>query len=362
MRDYSSVNNELYDLGLADGRALGFEESVCEMLSLYLRQFGQGKFGALPFILRTRLQALELALARPQLERLASELPESHGWEALLADVTIPSERPPLPAYVVPWDNDNDPIAPALDESMVLNGPKGHMIVHTRFQRHYQENVDELIANERFQAQAKAKANYPVTTVVILMRKEADGPKFQNPPEGLIAGMRRLWEEPVEVMLSNAIMAPYTPFAKFEPPELASVFRRMEEAFVKHAKQNPEMLDTFRLLAYLSAGMRYPVAEVKTALGELLPLYADLPLVVKTRSQGFHMGRAEAQEAGALQGMRLWIRKFGGARFGTLPEKYVPRVEGANTRERLGSWCVGLLLNANWKGVFDDRPGKRKRK
>src|SRR5205823_11174595 len=122
-----------------------------------------------------------------------------------------------------------------------------------------------------------ARTRLPVHSLVILLRREADGPALigelaYRSPAGR-GGLRfefdvvRLWERPVEMILSGGVgTLPLAPLADVLPEALPAVIARMDERLA--AEPAPQQAELWAA-TYILMGLRYPADIAARVLREV---------------------------------------------------------------------------------------------
>ena len=170
----SSTCRAVEEAGRTPGRAYGLAESMARELALLLQRQGKQKFGSADAAGQATLDGLTQAFAVGQLEELADRLVTASGWTEWLAGVVVPPPAPGLPDYTKDLDIDFEPSGPSIDTHMVATMKGGgEMLIHLRFQKWYQPDLDRHLFEES--RKLERKSGQKVMVFVFLMWPPAEG-------------------------------------------------------------------------------------------------------------------------------------------------------------------------------------------
>ncbi|MFN0073481.1 MAG: hypothetical protein ACKVVP_18525 [Chloroflexota bacterium] len=121
----------------------------------------------------------------------------------------------------------------------------------------------------------------PVVSVLVLLRREADGPSMRGLWESIgPAGpgrhrfefpVIRLWDEPVERLLHGPLgLLPLAPVAAVEPAALEDVVQTVQQRI--HAEAEPSRRRELEVVTFSLMGLRYPAELVS----QLFPGVRDM--------------------------------------------------------------------------------------
>ncbi len=218
--NHSSTCRAVQGAGEAEGRAYGLAEARSRTLARLLKSQAKQCFGGTDPAGRATLDSLAQAFACDELEELADSLVKASGWSEWLAGVFEPPPAPGLPDYTKDVEIDFEPSGPSIDSHMKVTFHGGREgIVHLRFQKIYQPDLDRHLFEET--AKLERKFGQEVIVCVILMWPPAEGPgttgRFEQRDEkGKVKRvftytLRRAWEIPPEELtqtVGTMLMAP----------------------------------------------------------------------------------------------------------------------------------------------------------
>jgi predicted transposase YdaD len=193
-------------------------------------------------------------------------------------------------------------------------------IVHVEFQSGDSSNLP--IRLQRYNILAHYRHGMPVQTVVVLLRREADGPQItgllqHRLPDGLLYhefryNVVRVWERPVEEILAGELATlPLAPIAQVPTGELPRVIQLMDDRIGREARpaERPELWTA----TFLLMGLVYPeslavdLLQGKSYMTESSTYQAILR---EGRAEGKAEGKAEGRTEEAKRMLLLLGREY----------------------------------------------------
>ncbi len=204
----------------------------------------------------------------------------------------------------------------------------------------------------RYNALACTRYRLPVQSVVILLRKEADGPAMSGVVHYKVPGgtgelyfkykVVRVWEKSVEEVLQGDLATlPLAPLANVSLKQLPAVIRRMEARIEREA--GVEDAATFWTATLLLLGLRFKRGTVV----ELLKGVQGL-----NESDTYLMILEEGEARGEVRGERTILLRMGEKRFGPPSEQTVAALEAIQSPEALVELGLRLLEVESWSELL----------
>lgn len=199
------------------------------------------------------------------------------------------------------------------------------------------------------------RTKLPVRTVVVLLRREADGRVMREPfvrryedgePYNTFQfRVVRLWEEPVERYLEGCLSAlPLAPLCAVSENELPGVVRRMQERIEGESGDE----GTLWTATYLLMGVRYKSALIQNLLKGVRRMKDSV-----TYQEIIEEGKAEGEAIGAVKGERNLILLQGGKRFGEPSAVTLATLQRVTSPAELERLALRLLEVESWSELFD---------
>lgn len=210
-------------------------------------------------------------------------------------------------------NSDLSTITTESDKLIRVTRPRPYLS-HLELQSKYKFDVPDRTL--RYNVLSKYRHQLPVISILVLLRREADGPNItgellyrlddEEPYLRFRYRVGRVWEKPVEEVLSGGVgTLPLAPLSDVSPDELPAVVRRMEERISQEA--TPQEAAQLWTATYVLMGLRY-TSEFAAKLLEGVRAMEDSVTYQAILAKGRDGGRAE--EARALL-FRLGNKRFG---------------------------------------------------
>jgi hypothetical protein len=354
----SSTCRAVDEAGRTAGRDYGLTEAVSGELVRLLKSQARQKFGGPDPAGQATLDGLALAFARDTLEDLAERLLTAPSWSEWLAGVVVPPPGPGLPDYTKDVEIDFEPSGPSIDTHMIaaMEGG-GEVVIHLRFQKWYQENLDKHLFDETQKLERRHRKK--VMVFVFVLWPPAEGPGMTGRYEGRDAGgkvkrftytIRRAWEmEPEEVTQTpgTMLLAPLSKGAKQRMPEIVRMIKDGLERSGTEAKNREAVWDA----VYWSMGLICDLDEAHRALGDLLPIIHGSHYYLAAKGQAFLEAYSAAQGEGRLAAGRALVLRQATRRFGELPGA-ADTLAAVTTREQLEALAQRVLTADSWPALL----------
>jgi hypothetical protein len=355
----SSTCRAVEDAGHTAGRAYGLAESTARALARLLNLQAKQQFGSTDPAGRATLDALAQAFACDRLEELAERLVTASSWSEWLAGVVAPPPAPGLPDYTKNLEIDFEPSGPSIDlHAKVGMRGGGEGIVHMRFQKWYQPDLDRHLFEESRKVERRF-GKMPIV-LVFLMWPPAEGPGMTGryrvrDAKGKIQDsftytIKRAWEmTPEEVTDSpgTMILAPLTKGAKQRMPEIVQMVKKGLEQSRPDAKTREMVWDSF----YWSMGLICDLDEAHRALGDILPLIYQSQNYLSAKGQAFVDAYSAAQSEGPPAAARALVLRQATRRFSELPGA-ADTLAAITTQEELEALAQRVLTAADWASLL----------
>jgi predicted transposase YdaD len=244
-------------------------------------------------------------------------------------------------------DADLSTITTEADKILWIQEP-APWIVHVEFQSSY--NSDLPLRVQRYNILAHYRHGLPVQSVVVLLRRDSDGPRLtgllqHRLPDGLLYhefryNVVRVWERRVEEILAGDLATlPLAPIARVSVEELPRIIQRMDERIERAASpaERPDLWAT----AFLLMGLIYPEGLANTLL------------------QGkSHMKESSTYQAILRQGKaeeaRRMLLLLGRDFLGPPAQEFEARVEAMIDVEQIEELSKRLRSASSWEELFDE--------
>lgn len=228
-------------------------------------------------------------------------------------------------------------------------------LVHLEFQASYNLTMGERLL--RYHVLLRYRHGLPVRSIVLLLRREADGPGLSGV---LRSGTEtehdllhfhyrvvRVYEQPVEAVLAGGLAT--LPLADVSAVALPEVVRRMEERIAREAPDaQAGMLWT---AAYVLMGLKYPIALTAQLLKGVRQMKESV-----TYQAILEEGRAEGEARGEARGKaeeaRSLLLRLGRKRFGPPDTAAGVSIAAIDSVERLEHLAERLLEVESWQELL----------
>lgn len=168
-----------------------------------------------------------------------------------------------------------------------------------------------------------------VRTVVLLLRREADGAhlsgvyrqRFADEPEDYVIfryRVVRVWQVPVEALLTGGLgTLPLAPLTDEAAPRLEEVVRRIDQRV--RVETPPEVADKLRLASLILMGLRYAseqALELWKGVTQMEESTTYQYILEQGKKRGRDEGRAEGRAQGRAEEARKLLLKLGAKHLG----------------------------------------------
>ncbi|HEY3244011.1 MAG TPA: hypothetical protein VGM03_11750 [Phycisphaerae bacterium] len=238
-------------------------------------------------------------------------------------------------------------------------------LAHFEFQSTYETDLDERVL--RYNALLFCRYLLPVQSVVVLLRREAEGPEVTGTAGYMVADgagslafryqFVRVWHKPAEEVLRGGLgTLPLAPLAQVDP-EASQVIRRMGERIAREA--SPGEAGIIWTTTYLLMGLRYQRGLIdkllrgvrgmreSTTYREIFEEGESVGL-----SRGLSKGEAVGLSKGELAEARRLLLLVGGKHFGPPDPQTVAAIQAVNSLERLETLHARILDAASWQELL----------
>jgi hypothetical protein len=355
----SSTCRAVQEAGAAEGRAYGLAEARARALARLLSRQAKQKFGSADTAGRATLDGLAQAFASDPLEELGERLISASSWAEWLAGVVVPPPAPGLPEHTKDLEIDLEPSGPSIDVHMEVGKiGGGNAIIHLRFQKWYQPDLDRHLFEES--RKLERKFGMMPMVFVFLMWPPAEGPGMTGRFELLDANgkvlrlftytIRRAWEitpEEVTKQVGTMLLAPLTKDSKQRMPEIVQMVKNGLDRNKADAKTRDMVWET----VYWSMGLICDLEEAHRALGDMLPVIHRSRNYLAAKGQAFPDAYSPAQVEGPLLAGRALLLRQATRRFGEIPGA-AETLTAITALDELDRLAQRVLTAADWPSVM----------
>jgi hypothetical protein len=239
------------------------------------------------------------------------------------------------------------------DKLLRIGGPRP-WIAHTEFEASYKP--DAPLKGLRYNVLARCRHALPVQTIFVLLRPEADGPRFtgtleEELPDGtgylsFRYNVVRIWElRAAEILAGDLATLPLAPIARVSDEELPAVIRRVGER-IEHEASPDEARDLWTA-TFLLAGLTHPRGLLKT-------LFEGVHQMKESSAYQLILeeGREEGREQGMILATRQTLLRQGRKRFGPPDAETEATIESIAALDRLQYLADRLLDVTSWEELI----------
>ena len=195
----------------------------------------------------------------------------------------------------------------------------------------------------------------PVMSIVVLLRKAADGPEMTGVVTDRIPGAERylefhyrvvrVWEEPVEKMLEGGLgTLPLAVLADTSSVAMPEVVRKMDARISEEA--SPADAGVLWSATYILMGLRYPAAVATELLKGVRKMQS---------STTYQAILAEGEAKGRSEEARALVFKQGSKRFGPPTPEAQRRLTALRSLHRIEKLAERLLDVASWDELLQGK-------
>jgi predicted transposase YdaD len=233
-------------------------------------------------------------------------------------------------------------------------------IVHVEFQSSYDSELPLRV--QRYNILAHYRHGLPVQSVVVLLRKEADGPPLtgllqHRLPDGLLYhefryNVVKVWERPVEEILAGDLATlPLAPIARVSAGELPRIIQLMDERIEREA--SPAERPDLWAATFLLMGLIYPDGLADTLL-QGKSFMRDSSTYQAILREGKAEGIAEGIALGKAEEAKRLLLFAGRELLGPPAPRFEVRVEEMTDVEQLEERFRRLRGVSSWEELFDE--------
>jgi predicted transposase YdaD len=249
-------------------------------------------------------------------------------------------------------DADLSTLLAAADKVVRIEGAAPRL-VHVEVQSGYDPTLPARML--QYNVLLHRRHGLPVASVVVLLRRQADGPALSGRLEVAWDGapyltfayrVVRAWTLPVEDVLAGGLgTLPLAPLADVAQDRLPTLLRRMDDRF--RAEAAAREVNDFWTATYVLAALRYR-AEVLRMIESLRRAMRDSWAYQEIVEEG----RVEGLAAGRAEGARLTLLRIGTRRLGRPSAATVAALEATSDVEHIERMAERVLDAATWDEVL----------
>jgi predicted transposase YdaD len=242
-------------------------------------------------------------------------------------------------------DADLSTVTAGADKLLRVEDPEP-LLLHLELQAGYEVDLDRRVL--KYNVLAYDRHRLPVDSILVLLRREADGPHVTGQVQYQSARRRssltfsydliRIWQQPVDSILSGGLgTLPLAPLADVPRAQLPRVIRRLDERLTNEA--SPAEAAKLWTSTYILMGLRYPPDRVSQLLQGVQAMRES-----STYQAILEEGRAE-------EARRLLLLQ-GHDRFGPPSSETRAAIETISSVERLEQLARRLLRASTWEELL----------
>jgi hypothetical protein len=356
----SSTCRDVEEAGKAAGCEYGLTEATAETYARLLNRQARQKFGCADADGRRMLDGLAEGFACARLEELADRLLTGSSWASWLDGVVVPPRAPGLPEYSKNLEMDFERSGPSIDTHMKVGLKSGgDSIVHLRFQKWYQPDLDRHLFEESCKIERKF-GKMPMV-VVFLMWPPAEGPgttgRFEerdanNKVKRIFTyNIRKAWEiEPEEATttIGTMLLAPLTRDSRRRMPEVVQMVKKGLDQCRADAETRSAVWDA----VYWSMGLICSLDEAHRALGDMLRIIQSSTHYLAAKGHAFVDAYTVAQRVdGPLAAARGLVLRQAIGRFGPSPDAEAALAAVTDMSE-LEKHALRVLIAPDWASLL----------
>ena len=211
---------------------------------------------------------------------------------------------------------------------------------------------------QRYNILAHYRHGLTVQSVVVLLRREADGPELtgllqHRLPDGLLYhefryNVVKVWERPVEEILAGDLATlPLAPIARVSAGELPRIIKLMDERIEREA--SPAERPDLWAATFLLMGLIYPDGLANTLLqGKSFMRESS------TYQAILREGRAEGKAEGKAEEARRMLLLFGREHLGPPAPEFEAKVEAMIVVGQIEELTKRSRVVSTWEELFDE--------
>jgi predicted transposase YdaD len=252
-------------------------------------------------------------------------------------------------------DADLSTITSEADKVFRVGGRQPWM-VHVEFMSG--RDPDLALRVQRYNILIRCRHRLPVQSIVVLLRRAADGPRLSGEledrlPSGALYhhfryNVVRIWEQPVNEILAGSIATlPLAPIARVSSLELPGVIKRMQERLETEAK--PYEIQDLWASAYILMGLIYSASVAKGLLRGVGQMRESATYQAILRE-----GKAEGKAEGKIEEAKRLLLRLGRKKLGPPKAAIKSKIEAIAELARLENLSDRILDVTNWDELVAD--------
>jgi predicted transposase YdaD len=239
-------------------------------------------------------------------------------------------------------------------DKVIRVGAPNSCLLHLEFQSSYDASMGRRML--RYNAMLHHDENTPVASVLVLLRRQADGPATAGayqialpngtPYLGFTYAVRRLWQEsPADLLTGNLGIVPLAPLSAVGRADLPWLLKEMDERYNREAPDAEA--GRLRVVTYTLLGLRYPTSVIDQLMPGLQHM-RDSVTYQAILDEGRVEGRAEGRAAGRVEEAREMLLELGSRRLGAPDARVHASLTAIDDHARLRRLASRLLDVASW--------------
>jgi len=227
-------------------------------------------------------------------------------------------------------------------------------LAHLEFQSNYDARLGDRTLF--YNVVERHRQRLPVRSVVILLRRKADGPamtgrvRYEESDGEVTLEFRyhvvRVWEKPAEAVLAGPLgTLPLAPLADVAAEALPGVVRRMQDRIEREA--TPDAATDLWAETFVLMGLRYSAEFTRQLLKGVRQMREST-----TYQAILEEGKAEGLAQGQLQEARRVLLRLASKRFGAPDTPTKAAVKAIGSVERLERLTLRVLDVGSWEELL----------
>ncbi len=258
-------------------------------------------------------------------------------------------------------DADLSTVTSAADRVMLVRWPLPY-VAHFELQASYEDDLADW--QTRAAALLRCQHRLPVESVLVLLRREAQGPAarghggFESPSGRTRMSFEhpvvRVWEQPVESMLNGALATlPLAPLACVAPEALPSVIARMEERVGREA--SAAQAGIIWTATFVLMGLKYGREQIHELLKGVRGMEESVTyqeIIEKGEARGEAKGEARGRVQGEIDEAQRLLLLVGTEHLGPADEAIRLQIEAIDSVAQLERLITQALKASSWHDVL----------
>jgi len=218
----------------------------------------------------------------------------------------------------------------------------------------------------------EVRHGWPVRTVAVLLRPEADAPALTGVRRRAVPGEKpygsfryqvlRVWQLPVETLLAGGLgTLPLAPISAVTAADLPGIIEKMRQRLSR--REARAQAANLWGATYILLGMRYSSQVASLLLRGVLSMRESTTyqaILEEGAAIGEAKGKAEGEAKGRLAEARKFLQMLGEGKFGIPDGRAAKALAGIDDLQRLETLGRRLLQASSWQELLELPPRRRR--